>query len=61
MDAKDYQNVLNKDLLAVSEEIERSCFMFQLDNASIRSTNHTFEWFLSNVGNIIDWTASSID
>lgn len=60
MNTRDYKMALNIHLLPVSEETERTRFMFQQDNAEIHCTNSAFEWFLSDDAYIINWPALCI-
>ncbi len=48
MDASGYQNLQEEYLLGNCEHVGGPNWLFQQDNATVHTTNSTYEWFLSN-------------
>lgn len=61
MNAINYQDLLEENLLPFAEEIGGPYWMFQQDNASIHTANSTWEWFLNNGVHVIPWPSVSPD
>ena len=61
MNATDYQDLLDIHLLPFAEAIEGPFWIFQQDAASNHVANSTWEWFLQNGVNLMEWPANSPD
>lgn len=61
MKAEDYQDMLEENLLPFGENIGGTFWKFQQDNASIHVANSSWEWFLDNGVQVINWPACSPD
>lgn len=61
MKATDYQDLMEASLLPFGEAIGGPFWIYQQDNASIHVARSTWEWFLGNGVNAMDWPAVSPD
>ena len=61
MKANDYQDLLDTHLLPLGEAIGGQFWIFHQDNATIHVANSTWEWFLQNGVQVMDWPANSPD
>ena len=61
VDVLTYQDLLKENLLPIVDAIGGSFWMFQQDNASIHTTNSTWEWFLNYGVHVISWPSVSPD
>ena len=61
MDSKEYQNMLEMNLVPLTKEFENEECIYQQDNASIHVSNSTKNWLLSKNISCLDWPALSPD
>lgn len=61
LNALAYQNVLEDNLLLFAEMIAGPFFEFRQDSAPIHTAKTTWQWFLDNGVQVMDWPALSPD
>ena len=61
MDAKEYRDVLQRDLIPFGSNFMKENYIFQQDGAGAQTANANYEWFVQKGVLLIDWLAKSPD